>query len=538
MSPEAFSSPEFLDAQALAERLTRPIVFVDLETTGGNATHDRITEIGVVEVSRAGVEHWSVLVDPQESIPPFIQQLTGITNDMVSGQPSFASLAEALAERLEGKLFVAHNARFDYGFLKNEFKRAGIQFKADVLCTVRLSRHLFPSVQRHGLDALIARFGLEPAGRHRALADADLLWQFWQRIHELYSVELIDAAIKSLIKRASTPPQLPDGALDEIPATPGVYLFYGENDLLLYIGKSVNLKQRVASHFSGDHRIAKDLRLSQEIRRIEFRQTAGEIGALLLESQLIKQLAPPHNRRLRRQAGLCAWRLAPGSDTPELVYAHQVDFGQASALFGPFVSKARAEAGLRELADAHQLCHRVLGLEKADGRRACFAYQIKRCKGACLGEESRAAHAERLRAALAPHAMRAWPYAGPIAVVEQASHTRDERQWHVIDNWSYLGSARDEAGVADVLAAAPPVVTFDRDVHDILARHLGAGKARVVELGQGRGFCLAPPPAAAPRAPRAARQPRTRAAARRLAPSSDDAAPAPQLAFAFDTADC
>jgi DNA polymerase-3 subunit epsilon len=199
-------------ADALLDSLARPIVFVDLETTGGNATTDRVTEIGVVEVSRAGIERWSVLVDPGTPVPPFIEKLTGISDAMLQGQPTFASLAEALIERLAGKLFVAHNARFDYGFLKNEFRRAGLAFRADVLCTVRLSRALFPSVQRHGLDSLIARFGLAPEGRHRALADADLLWQFWQKIHELYSQDLVDAAIKTLIRRAALPAALPESA--------------------------------------------------------------------------------------------------------------------------------------------------------------------------------------------------------------------------------------------------------------------------------------------------------------------------------------
>ena len=174
MSDALEDEPDSL-ADALLARLARPIVFVDLETTGSNANEDRITEIGVVEASTAGIERWSVLVDPGAPVPPFISRLTGIEDSMLRGQPSFESLAPALAERLHGKLFVAHNARFDYGFLKNEFRRAGIAFRTDTLCTMRLSRALFPSVERHGLDALIARLNLAPERRHRALADADLL---------------------------------------------------------------------------------------------------------------------------------------------------------------------------------------------------------------------------------------------------------------------------------------------------------------------------------------------------------------------------
>lgn len=188
----------------LLGELDTPIVFVDLETTGGNAQLDRITEIGLVEISRSGVDTWTSLVDPEQTIPPFIQDLTGISNEMVRGQPVFAALAEGLVARLEGKLFVAHNARFDYGFLQRSFDRAGIRFEADMLCTVQLSRALFPSAARHGLSALIERFSLEPLGRHRALADADLIWQFWQVIHTHHPVERIQSAISSLTRRTET----------------------------------------------------------------------------------------------------------------------------------------------------------------------------------------------------------------------------------------------------------------------------------------------------------------------------------------------
>jgi DNA polymerase-3 subunit epsilon len=179
------------------------IAFIDLETTGTTATGDRITEIGIVRVEDGELaEEWSTLVNPERSIPEEIQALTGITNAMVRGAPTFAQVAREVLERLEGHLFVAHNARFDYGFIKNEFRRLETTFTADVLCTVRLSRRLYPDAVGHGLDALIARHGLntgdrsgtypEPGygenqgpsrvgprtGRHSALGDARVLWQF------------------------------------------------------------------------------------------------------------------------------------------------------------------------------------------------------------------------------------------------------------------------------------------------------------------------------------------------------------------------
>lgn len=178
-----------------------PLAFVDLETTGGSAAEHRITEIGVVVVNANGVSTWTTLVDPQQPIPPFIQQLTGITDAMVRGAPTFADIAGALFERLDGKLFVAHNASFDRGFLRAEFERAGIAFNPDVLCTVRLSRALFPRESRHGLDALIERHALAPSARHRALADADLIWQFWQKLHAVIPAEQLSEQIVRTTRR-------------------------------------------------------------------------------------------------------------------------------------------------------------------------------------------------------------------------------------------------------------------------------------------------------------------------------------------------
>jgi len=272
------------------------LVFVDLETTGGSAGEDRITEVGVVEVAAGEVTRWSTLVDPQRPIPPFIQQLTGITNGMVQGAPTFDDIAPALFKRLEGKLFIAHNAAFDRGFLRAEFERVGISFNPDVLCTVRLSRALFPSEKRHGLDALVARHALVPSDRHRALADADLIWQFWQQLPKLVPQETLDAQIDRMTRRHVLAGEITDELIDTAPAGHGVYAFYGENDAPLYVGRSVRVRQRVRAHLSGERRSSREQRMAQQVRRVEWRATGGEIGALLVEAQWIATLRPAFNR--------------------------------------------------------------------------------------------------------------------------------------------------------------------------------------------------------------------------------------------------
>ena len=459
------------------------LIFIDLETTGANAVTDRITEIGLVEVDALGnATSWSSLVNPQVSIPPFIQGLTGINNAMVQHAPLFENLAPALFERLQGALFIAHNARFDYGFLRNAFKEAGYPFRSDVLCTVKLSRKLFPEESKHNLDALVARHALTPSGRHRALADADLLWQLWQKLTTTLPATTFDAALEALLQRPSLPSHLDTHAIDDIPDTPGVYLFYGENDVPLYVGKSVHLRQRVLSHFNSDHKLYKDMRLSQQLHRIAWHETAGEIGALLLESQLIKDLQPIHNRALRRQRQLCAWRLQDSAE-PVLTYARDGDFGHAERLYGLFSSKRKAESTLHELAETHQLCLVMLGLEgNAKAHKPCFASQLQRCKGACTGKEAVLLHQARLEAALASLQVKTWPYAGAVGLVESDGNNKNEV--HLVNNWCYLGTAKSEEALWSLREQAPARPSFDVDTYKILSRALKLRQLQVRPLTQ------------------------------------------------------
>jgi DNA polymerase III subunit epsilon len=450
------------------------LLFVDLETTGANPASDRITEIGVVEVDGDKVTTWSTLVNPGISIPPYIQSLTGISNDMVRDAPSFESVSAELLARLSDGIFIAHNARFDYGFLRNAFKELGHTLRCDVVCTVKLSRKLFPEEAKHNLDVLVARHRLQANGRHRALADAELIQQFWAKVEHDIAPDVFDEAVRAQLQRPSMPAHLSPDMLDDIPDTPGVYLFYGDNDALLYVGKSVHLRQRVLSHFSADHRIYKDMRITNEIRRLEWRETAGEVGALLLEAQLIKDLHPIHNRVLRRQKELCAWQLRPSASgvlQPVLAYADEEDFGRAERLYGLFKSRRKAETALRELADAHQLCLVMLGLEsRTHPGKPCFAHQLRRCRGACIGTESVLLHHARLEAALASLKVKTWPYPGPIGLTETGADGKADI--HVVHNWCYLGTARSEDDLWSVLNEMPERPAFDLDTYKILVRAL------------------------------------------------------------------
>jgi DNA polymerase-3 subunit epsilon len=451
------------------------LAFVDLDTTGGAATEDRVTEIGIVQVDEDGVREWSRLVNPLVRIPPFIQSLTGITDDMVRDAPTFAELADEVAALLADRIFIAHNARFDYGFLKNEFRRTGHDFRPPVLCTVRLSRKLFPGFSRHSLDALVERHRLEVSQRHRALGDAQLIWQFWNCLHEEYTAEAVDEAVSKLLSRPTLPSRLDALRIDAIPATHGVYLFYGENDLPLYVGKANNLRRRVLSHFSGDHVSSREMKLAQQVERIDWRETAGEVGALLQEAQLVKKLQPTHNKLLRDNEDVCAWRLAwrKGRVVPMLVRTDDMFFGIDSEMAGLYGSARQAGSALRAIAEENGLCQVLLGLEKGRAGKPCFGSQVGKCRGVCAGRESLEEHNARVRAALEPMRLVPWPYHGAIAI-------RENHLWHVVDYWAYLGSAASLEEACGLVRMGRQ--RFDRDVYQILLPRLPDLQNGIVDL--------------------------------------------------------
>lgn len=459
------------------------LVFIDLETTGPNPATDRITEIGLVEVNAAGVRHWSTLVNPQAPIPSFVRHLTGIDDDMVRDAPLFDSIGEELLERLDGGLFIAHNARFDYGFLRNAFKRLGTPLRCEVLCTVKLSRRLFPHEPKHSLDALIERHGLIAEARHRALADADLLWQYWRTLEQIVTPATLHSTIGQLLQRSNLPEHLDPDLLDDLPDSPGVYVFRGEHDIPLHVGKAAQLRQRVLSHFQGEHPSSKDQFLARELRRIEWRETAGEVGAQLIQAELTARMKSAQGNAGRPGQTHVAWQLCPGPDGRVRLRLRQEcepDFGREDRLYGLFNSRQKAEMALRALIDTHGLCPAALGLEPSPPGTPCRSHLDGHCRGACLGAESAASHAERLEQALASLKTVTWPYRGPVALVEAGDDGQSDT--HVIDNWRYLGTVHTEAELQHVLGTAARRPAFDAETYRIVSRALALGKTTVRPL--------------------------------------------------------
>lgn len=452
--------------------LPQDLVFVDLETTGGNAAFHRITEVGIVRMQQGRVvEEWSSLVNPDCRIPSYIEAFTGITNDMVAEAPRFAEIAAVVLDKLraatDGEMphapvFVAHNARFDYSFLRSEFRRAEVPFSSKVLCTVKLSRRLFPEFPRHSLDAVMERHGLTCSARHRALGDARVLADFWQSLCSNVDPEKLCLAAKTVLGANRLPAHLPAELADELPEGPGVYRLFGEDNVLLYIGKSHSLRTRVLGHFGAENSDAKEQKKARLVRRVDWCETAGDLGAQLKEALWIKQQKPLFNQRLKQKNNdSFTLQMSATVGRLRLTAISDVDSDELRACFGIFQTHKDGRKALGDIARAHSLCLKVLGFEESTG--SCFAYQVGKCKGVCLGKEPLLMHTMRVQLALSALKLKAWPFPGRIALVEG-------REFHVLEPWSYLGTARSEEELTS-LKSTPVGPIFDVDVYRILVRY-------------------------------------------------------------------
>jgi len=455
--------------------LDAPLAVIDLETTGTSATRDRIIEIGLVLLDNGReTGRFSTLVNPEVRLSEFIENYTGISTAMLRDAPRFATIARKLLEQLQGRILVAHNARFDYGFLRAEYARLGYNFSARTLCTVLLSRRLFPNERRHNLDSIIARHNLSCPSRHRALDDAAVLVDFLDVLRREIPAAKLDEAVGRQLGATGLPEDVALPGKAEPPQTPGVYRFYDSDDRLLYVGKSVNLRQRILSHFTGAHRHHKGLRMVRQIRRIDWTETAGELGALLLEARQIKDRQPLFNRQLRRHRGLFSLQLAPEPGSkPVIVSLDRPTDHRLRHCHGLFRSRKKAQETLRQLMRDQGLCGVLLGLEKTDG--ACFGYQLRQCRGACVGAEPVEEHHRRLQAALEQTRLTAWPWDGPVVIHERHPQSGLSAR-HLIDLWCHLETTTGDTPPA---SPVPESYRFDLDIYRILQTYLADNRQRL-----------------------------------------------------------
>ncbi|WP_348822214.1 exonuclease domain-containing protein [Flavobacterium aestuarii] len=274
---------------------------VDIETTGGNARGSRITEIAIViHDGNKVIDRWETLVNPQKEIPLPIFALTGIDNAMVKNAPVFDEISEKVLEMLTDRVFVAHNVNFDYSFVRHQLEESGFKWTARKLCTVRAARKIRPGLSSYSLGNLCSSLDIDIENRHRAGGDADATAILFSKLLECDSGGEMEKMIKKTSQDQRLPPNLPPEDFEQLPEKTGVYYFYNQMRKVIYVGKAVNLKKRVASHFSGHNVNAQRQNFLKDIYGISFEICATELMALLLECDEIKKLWPIHNRALKR----------------------------------------------------------------------------------------------------------------------------------------------------------------------------------------------------------------------------------------------
>lgn len=441
------------------------LAIVDLETTGADPNRDRITEIAILIVEDGQlVDQWSTLVNPGMSIPYRIQELIGITDEMVADAPYFEDIAREVRERLADAVFVAHNARFDYGFLRAAFEALEQPWEAPVMCTVKFSRALNPEFPRHGLDAIIARAGYQIDARHRALDDAVIVWRFLDDARAAHPPEVLQRAWTRAYS-ATRVPRLPTGDLEAMPEAPGVYVLYGSAGQALEVGRSRNLRAQLLGMFTGTRNEAKIKRLAAQVRDVETHVAAGELDAQLQELRLQRLHRPS---RTPEQGW--AWQRSDDGALPllRLVELDGSDPADWPESYGCFRGEREATKALAALARPHRLCSERIGLSFGGG--VCTGASMGGCNGVCAGREAAAIHDTRMAMALGSLKRNAWPYAGRIAIHEGAPGSGHETL-HLFDHWCHLGSARSGAE-AEALLGERATRRFDVEVYRILHRWL------------------------------------------------------------------
>jgi len=459
---------------------------IDIETTGGSAHHEKIIEIAmqVIEDGQT-VNEFQSLINPERSIPPFITRLTGITNEMVQEAPKFYEVAREIIELTEDAVFVAHNVRFDFGFIQEEFKRLGFNYSRKQLCTVYLSKKAFPGLRSYSLGNLIRHFNIEVEARHRAMADVHATSIIFSMIlqkqngHE-NSKKLLQVAQKNV----SLPPAISYEQLEDLPEKTGVYYMTDKDDEVVYVGKSVNIRKRIKQHF---HNInPKSNKLYQRVNSIRFEITGSDLVAFLLENEEIKRLQPEINRSARHNSFPYFTYLTENSNG-YLVFdiaSNTIANRKNRRILSEHASYLAAKSQLSWLREEFRLCSKLMGLDKSE--HACFEFRIGKCLGACQGIEAPESYNDRVMEA-SKNQDRISP--ANMVLIDEGRNS-DEMAVVVVRNGNYFGYGFVGLDVgylnAEELAENVRKSSFYPDHNSIVKRFLqNPGKIRVLPLAYG-----------------------------------------------------
>ncbi len=404
---------------------------IDIETCGGKFEYRRGHVIEICILIHDGltvVDKFTTLINPQCYISPTFVRISGITNEMVEGAPTFAQVANKIWEMTEGKIFVAHNVGFDYGFIKEEFASFGAKFKRDTLCTVRLSRKLIPGKKSYSLGNLCESLGIENEARHRAEGDAvataklfDILMQI-KSDHPVFKNKGVD---ELMVRRID---KIKKYILDKLPEECGVYYFLDQEQNIIYIGKSVNAYNRAMSHFNTKEQ--KGRKMLNDLYNVDFVATGSELIALLLEAEEIKKHKPKYNRQ--RKADNFTHSIDWFKDEKGIINFKLVDYNESENALMSFTSYFSARDRLESWLDEHTLCLRYCGL--TDDKAICFNHQIKKCNGICAEQEEIEIYNKRAEAILDNYI-----FAKPNFVIIDKGKMPGEQSVILIENSHYAG---------------------------------------------------------------------------------------------------
>jgi len=354
---------------------------VDIETTGGNQAGEKITEIAIyIHDGLKVIDFFHSLVNPEKDIPWNITRITGITNSMVANAPKFYEIAKRIVEITEGCVFVAHNVAFDFPFVRREFANLGFEYQKDVLCTVKLSRQIIPGHTSYSLGKLCEALNIRISGRHRAAGDAEATAKLFELLVKTNAQE-IAKSISPL--KVSTKRSYDENLVKDLPQACGVYYFFNADNVLIYVGKSINIKKRVISHLQKND-IKRSLNIQSELAYIKFELTGSELVALLLESDEIKQLKPKYNKAQRKSKFNFGLYLKEIEKNYTLLSIEPVTSFSSPIL--TYYSSQEGKEHLFKLVEKYNLCQKLAGLQNT--QNSCFGHQINQCKGACIGLEN------------------------------------------------------------------------------------------------------------------------------------------------------
>lgn len=396
---------------------------IDIETTGGSAVYERITEIAIfIYDGEKVVDQFTSLINPGQPIPYYITKLTGISDRMVENAPSFEQLASKIEQITQGCFFVAHNVSFDYNFVREEFRRLGVKFERKTLCTVRLSRKLIPGKRSYSLGNLCDEIGINIKDRHRASGDA-------LATVKLFEILLsVDPSLTNQIVQ-QLPNGMPRNLLDRLPESTGIYYFYNEKNDVIYIGKSINIRERVLSHFYNQSG-KRALEMKNQIHNIDFELTGSDLIAQLKESDEIKQIRPLFNRAQRR--ALTCYGIGSVIDENGYQSLRVIKNSSDNIPHASYNTKASAQQELETLTEKYFLCKKINGLYQTQG--ACFQHGLGICLGACLGKEDSESYNRRAR-----EAIKQFEYIHQNMIILDKGRTMNEKSVVFIENGKYLG---------------------------------------------------------------------------------------------------